>query len=185
MRTKIIWIIVFALSVVFLANGCKSYQSEKKLRKVDSLIDRVKTVNGGLDVDLQTFKARHDTIERILKVIEKKAKENTQQDLDKALLRFEAIGNNYSNFIESYKHIAYENGRHLKRLKDLKQDIVEKNIDPSRFDSIYNSEKKIINTHYRKSQRLFQSVTEVENNYWRNHEKLKAVYKKLNEEVTN
>lgn len=185
MRTKIIWLIVFALSVVFLDLGCQPYQADNKLRKVDSLVDKAETVKGGLDVDIETFKVRYDTIDQIMELIEKEAKKNTQQDLETALLRFEAIGNNYSNFIENYEHLEYENGRHLKRLKNLKQDIVEENIDPSRFDSIYRSEKKIINAHYRRAQKLFQSVTEVENNYWRNHRKLKAVYRKLNQEKSN
>lgn len=179
MRTKINLLLIFTLSPLFLMWSCQPYSSQADLKKVDSLQKKVDKVEGGLDVDIQTFKDRHDTIKKIQGYLEEELKKEQKEEFGTALVRFEGIGNNYSNFIENYELLKYENEKHAKRLKDLKKDLVEGNIEAQQFDSIYKREQKIINQHFQTAQQLFESVTKVENIYWRNHNELKSVYQRL------
>ncbi len=186
MRTKIILLAFLTLPILVFQWGCKPYQSEEKLRKVDSLITKVKEVESEFKkININTLKDRYDTIERIKKYLKKNLKKKPKNDLESRLVRFEGISNNYSNFIENYELIRYENEKHLKRLKSLKKDVVEENIQPKRYDSIYKSEKKIIQNHFNRASKLIQSVTKIENNYRRSHKKLKAVYKRLKTKESN
>ncbi len=180
MRAKIL-IGLSCLSLIAGAvfTGCQSNKMDAQIRKVDSLMDKVKEAENTMVIDMSTIKARYDTIQRMDSFIENNYNQKPTNRFSTMMNRYQAIGSNYKNFIKNYELIEYENDKHRDRLKDLKKDLVEGNVSKEKFKSLYKEEQKIIQEHLNRTKKLVNSVTEIEKAYRRTQEKVSREYKRL------
>ena len=152
---------------------------DAQIRKVDSLMDKVKEAENTMVIDMSTIKARYDTIQRMDSFIENNYNQKPTNRFSTMMNQYQAIGSNYKNFIKNYELIEYENDKHRDRLKDLKKDLVEGNVSKEKFKSLYKEEQKIIQEHLKRTKKLVNSVTEIEKAYRRTQEKVSREYKRL------
>ena len=179
MRTKLILLGLITLSTVSAWQGCKPYSTEKELRKVDTLINKVKEADNTLIIDINAIKNRYDSIKMISEYVEKNYDREPGKKFTTMMNRYLAIKGKYKRVIDSYEVVEYENKEHRKRLKNLKKDLVENNISGKQFDTIYRNERRVVNEHLMKSRRLVRSLTQVEKEFRRTHEYVSKVYERL------
>lgn len=180
MRTKVlIGLSLIGLLVSLSLSSCQNQDMEKKIRKVDSLIADVKEAENTMVIDISAIKARYDTIQRMDSFIENHYNRKPTKQFSTMMNQYKAIESNYKNFIKNYEIVKYENEKHRKRLKDLKKDLVEGNISNSKFKDIYKEEQQIIKEHLKRTKDLVRSITRVEKQYRRTHEKVAKEYRQL------
>lgn len=168
------------LSGLFFGNnGCQPYNQDAKLRKIDSLQNKVKEADNTLVIDLEEIKERHDSIKTKISYLEDHFTENVDREVHFLISEYNAIGKNYESVIDDYELLEYENEKHRKRLKDLKKDVVEENISDEKFNKIYKEEKQVVNQHLEKVKDLVGSVTDVEQMYQRTNKRITKIYKRL------
>jgi leucyl aminopeptidase len=185
MRAKIlIGLSCLSLIAAVVFTGCQSSKMDAQIRKVDSLMDKVKEAENTMVIDMNTIKARYDTIQRMDSFIQNNYDQKPTNRFSTMMNRYQAIESNYKNFIKNYELIEYENDKHRDRLKDLKKDLVEGNVSKEKFRSLYEEEQKIIQEHLNRTKKLVNSVTEIEKAYRRTQDKVSREYEQLKAQQT-
>ncbi len=180
MRTKLlIGLALLSLGMMTCFQSCQDQDMSRQIRKVDSLMNKVKEAENTMVIDISTIKARYDTIQRMDSFIKAEYDRKVTSRFSSTMNQYSAIKSNYRNFIKNYKLIKYENKKHRKRLEDLKKDLVNGNISPKKFENIYKEERKIINEHLERTKNLVGSITHIEREYRRTQEKVAKTYKRL------
>lgn len=183
--SKLALCLVLFVGLVLGNNACQPYNEDAKLRKIDSLQNKVKEADNTLVIDLDEIKERHDSIKTKINYLKEHFTEEAGREVHFLISEYKAIGKNYENVIENYELREFENKKHKKRLKDLKKDVVEGNISDEKFKEIYKEEKKVINDHLDSVKELVSSVTEIEQMYQRTNGKVTRIYNRLRRENEN
>lgn len=159
--------------------SCRPYSKEKELRKTDSLRTLVKKAENTLIVNVKAIEKRYDSI-RIKKQYIKESFGNYREPEIRSLLtRYEAIENNYKNFIQNYELLEYENEAFKKKLSRLKSSLVKGELSKKEFREYYSEEKKVIKQHLKQVKKLVGSVAHIELMFRHLDKKIDRIYKRL------
>lgn len=183
--SKLALCLVLFVGLVLGNYACQPYNEDAKLRKIDSLKNKVKEADNTLVIDLDEIKKRHDSIKTKINYLREHFTEEADREVHFLISEYKAIGKNYENVIENYELREFENKKHKKRLEDLKKDVLEGNISEKKFKEIYKEEKKVISDHLDSVKELVGSVTEIEQMYQRTNGKVTKIYNRLRREKEN
>jgi Asp-tRNA(Asn)/Glu-tRNA(Gln) amidotransferase C subunit len=176
------WVLLLGLvGGLAVTTACQSSQRQKEqLARVDTLMQLVEQAKATMVVKEDSIEKRKDSIEAVLKYINRHYEGDTAgRSLQMDMTDFKGIEKAYDQFLEYYDVYKFENKAHRKRIQALRKDVVQNNLSPDTFRTLYRDEKELLREHLEEVKDLVGRIAEVEPMYQRRHERLIKLYQAI------
>jgi hypothetical protein len=171
-------IILLAFFGTIAASSCRPGQSKETLQKMDTLQNFVNQAGEILIIDENIIKSRNDSIKIWSAYMRTEYTGVIDLELNAMLSKMKGIGKNYKAFVENYPPLKHEHEEHIKRIANLKKDVLEGRLSDDDFDKIYINEKQVLGQHLEKVKEIARSIYLIENDYKRSSRYIDEFIKK-------
>ncbi|MCX6351529.1 MAG: hypothetical protein NTX03_06680 [Bacteroidetes bacterium] len=167
--------LIIFLAMSFIVISCRNNDKRKDVQKVDALINIIKSASDILVIDDNVIRERIDSIGFKIKQVKlKNTKIDSTSELASAIIIMEGIRANYKQFLEEYPAQEFDNQKFADSVGKLRSAVLDDELYGEKWDKVFIEMRKKLNLHLDAVKKTSKLVYEVEKNYQRKDEIIKA-----------